>query len=49
MKKKNNDVRRRLIECYLVSSFLLGCEIGLDSVALVLEATLASSTGNFET
>ena len=30
MKKKNNVVRRRLIGCYLVSSFLLGGEIGLD-------------------
>ena len=30
MKKKNNDVGRRLIECYLVSSFLLWGEIGLD-------------------
>ena len=40
MKKKNNDVRRRLIGCYLVSSFLIFSEIGL---ALLQQRTQAAS------
>ena len=34
MKKKNNDVRRHLIGCYLVSSSFYGVNLGFPEVAM---------------